>query len=268
MRLPDIFRPDFRIDSRPVVTQVVPAIMSEAIPPVEPQPPKRPIAWVTWTILVSTVAVFLYQLQMYRTRGYDVIGDTLAFSPEALADHRYWTLVTYAWVHAVAMFGDSSLFWLHIAANMIFLYCLGPALEIFLGHWRYLGLYLGGAIGAALFWYLFTPTGDFDQGIIGASGAIFALIAGAGTAAPRERVTVYLFYVLPIAMTLRTMALVICGLELVQLVLERIPSIANQPFFSGWLTEIAHSAHLGGAFFGFLYVMGLRFWALRSAVRH
>ncbi len=215
-------------------------------PPFDPYPWKRPTAWVTWIILGSTIAVFLCQLLELHLRGEDVVGDTLAFSPQAWADGHYWTLITYAWVHAVAMFGDSSLFWLHIAANMIFLFCLGPALEEFLGHWKYLGLYVGGAIAAALVWFLFNSDTDSDQGIIGASGAIFALIAGAGTAAPRERVIVYIFYVLPIKMTLRTMALVICGAE-----------VAQQVF--GWIPEIAHTAHLGGALFGFIYVLLVRY---------
>jgi membrane associated rhomboid family serine protease len=219
----------------------------------DPPPEKRPVAWVTWIILGSTIAVFLCQLLEFHLRGEDIVGDTLAFSPDAWADHRYWTLITYAWVHAVAMFGDSSLFWLHIAANMIFLFCLGPALEDFLGHWRYVGLYLGGAIAAALFWFVFNQ--NADDGIIGASGAVFALVAGAGTAAPRERVVVYILYVLPIKMTLRTMALVICGAELAQAVF-------------GWLPEIAHTAHLGGALFGFVYVMVIRFLNRRRLLRN
>jgi membrane associated rhomboid family serine protease len=217
--------------------------------------PRRPIAWVTWFLVGSTVAVFLGQLYELHTRGEDVIGDSLACSPDALASGRWWTLLTYAWAHAVSMFGDSSFFWLHIVANMIPLICLGPALEEFLGHLRYLGLYLGGAIVAALVWYL-CNTGGSDQGIIGASGAVFAVIAGVGTAAPRMRVRVYLLYVLPISMTLRTMAIVICGVELAQAVF-------------GWMADIAHSAHLGGAAFGFVYVGAVkllrRFRPWRSA---
>jgi membrane associated rhomboid family serine protease len=232
-----------------------PILQPTQLPPQSiPYPVKRPLAWVTWTILVSTVAVFLLQLYEAHLRGDDVVGDTLAFSPQSFADHRYWTLITYAWVHAVSMFGDSGLFWLHIVANMVFLYCLGPALEDYLGPWRFLGLYLGGAVAAALFWLLFISSDSgSDQGIIGASGAIFALVAAAGTAAPRERVTLYLFYILPIKMTLRTMALLVCGLEIAQIIF-------------GWFPEIAHTAHLGGALFGFLYILVVRFISRSRAV--
>jgi membrane associated rhomboid family serine protease len=226
--------------------------MSDPIPSYEPYPWKRPVAWVTWTLLGTTVAIFLLQLLYLHLYGEDIIGNTLAFSSQSFSDGRYWTLITYAWVHAVAMFGNSDYFWLHIVANMIGLICLGPALEDFLGHWRFLGLYLGGVIAAALFWLLVVSSdADPDQGIIGASGAVFALIAGAGTAAPRAKVTVYLFYILPIRMTLRTMALVLCGAELAQMVF-------------GWLPEIAHSAHIGGAIFGFLYVLVIRLVSPRA----
>jgi len=206
-------------------------------------PWKPRFAWVTWIIFGTTVGIFLVQLYWQHRTGDDVLGDTLAFSPAAWADGRYWTVLTYAWAHAVAMFNDPGLFWLHIVANMIPLICLGPALEDFLGHWRYLGLYLGGTIAAALVWFFFNQ--DAPQGIIGASGAIFALIAAAGTAAPRARVMVYVFFVLPIRMSLRVLAIVACGAELAQIVF-------------GWLPGVAHSAHLGGAAFGFLYVMVLR----------
>ena len=221
--------------------------MDQRIPQVYPYPvpTRRPIAWVTWCLVGSTVAVFLLQLLYLHLRGDDVVGDTLAFSSQAWADHRYWTLLTYAWVHAVAMFGDSGYFWLHIVANMIPLICLGPALEEVLGHWRYLGLYLGGAVASALVWFFFTPSSDSDQGIIGASGAVFAIIAGIGTALPGVRVTVLLFYILPLRMSMRNLALGACGVEVASVLFH-------------WMPEIAHSAHLGGAAFGFLYVLAVR----------
>jgi len=222
--------------------------MYEPLPPQYvslPASPPRPKPWVTWTLIGTTVAVFLLQLRYVHLEGDDVVGNTLAFSPQALADGRIWTLITYAWVHAVVIFSDPGLFWLHIVANMVPLFCLGPALEEFLGPWRYLALYLGGAVASALTWYFFSAAPGSDEPIIGASGAVFAVIAGIGTAAPRARVTVFLFYVLPLRMNLRTLAGVACAIEAVQIVF-------------GWMPEMAHSAHLGGAAFGFLFVLALR----------
>jgi membrane associated rhomboid family serine protease len=206
-------------------------------------PPRRPAAWVTWSIVGSTVAIFLLQLYDTHQYGFDLIGNLVAFSPETWAEGKYWTLLTYAWAHATELFGDPGLFWLHIVSNMIPVICLGPALEEFLGHWRYLGLYLGGAIFSALTWFYFNQ--DSSEPIIGASGAVFALIAGIGMAAPRARVTVFVLYVLPIQMSMRVLAITVCAIE------------AAQAFFR-WMPEIAHSAHLGGAAFGFLYVLIVR----------
>jgi membrane associated rhomboid family serine protease len=208
-------------------------------------PARRPVAWVTWVLVGTTVMVFLLQLFALHRYGSDVVGDTLAFGPQAVAEHRYWTVVTYAWAHAVAMFDNSDLFWLHIVSNMIPLICLGPALEEILGRWRYLGLYLGGAVASALVWYLFSSPRGSEEGIIGASGAVFALIAGIGTAAPRARVTVLLFYILPLRLSMRVLAIVVCGVEVGSIIFR-------------WMPEVAHSAHLGGAAFGFLYVLALR----------
>ena len=216
---------------------------------------RRPFAPATRFLIGSTVVVFFLQLLgLYFYRD-DVVGDRLAFGPQTLAEHHYWTVLTYAWAHAVAPFGNASMFWLHILANMIPLLCLGPLLEETLGLWRYLGLYLGGAIAAALIWYFFSH--DPDDEIIGASGAVFALIAAAGAMAPRARVVVlvlYLlpFYLLPPQMSMKTVAWIICGAEFVQ-------------FFYGWLPEVAHTAHLGGAAFGLLYIMALRLFSRKYA---
>jgi membrane associated rhomboid family serine protease len=215
--------------------------------------PRRPLAWVTWMLVGSTVAVFLLQLFALHIYGDDVVGNALAFSPEAWDEGRYWTVITYAWAHAVAIFGDPGLFWLHIVANMIPLICLGPALEELLGKWRFLGLYLGGAIASLLVWFFFNS--DNPEPIIGASGAVFALIAAAGTAAPRARVIVYFLFVLPIPMSLQALAIAACGVELIQIIF-------------GWMPEVAHSAHLGGAAFGFFYILGIRLASRRRVSFH
>jgi membrane associated rhomboid family serine protease len=221
----------------------LPDEMTELEPRVIPAPWKPSVAWVTWGILGSTVGIFVLQLYGQHRYGEDVLGDALAFSATAWGEGRYWTLLTYAWAHAVSLFGEPGLFWLHIVANMIPLVCLGPALEDFMGHVRFLGLYLGGAVVSALSWFYFNQ--DAEQGIIGASGAVFALIAAAGMAAPRARVVVYVLFVLPIRMSLRVLAIAVCGAEVAQIIF-------------GWMPEVAHSAHLGGAAFGFLYVLAMR----------
>jgi membrane associated rhomboid family serine protease len=213
---------------------------------------RPPFAWVTWSLIATTVAVFVLQLIELHRYHEDVVGNFLAFSPDALQQDRFYTALTYAWAHAVDVLGNSAfsrdLFWLHIAANLIPLACIGPALEDMLGHGRFLALYLGGAIASVLIWYGFNY--DSGESIIGASGAVFAVIGGLGAAVPFERVTVLILFLLPVRMMMSVVALATCGIEALFIVMQYIPFLA--PYS---MPEVAHSAHLGGAAFGALFVL-------------
>lgn len=76
------------------------------------------------------------------------------------------TPVTSAFLHA-------GLF--HLAMNMLVLLFIGRLIEAALGPQRYLALYAGGIVGAALVHYLVDPMSITP--VVGASGAISALLA-------------------------------------------------------------------------------------------
>jgi membrane associated rhomboid family serine protease len=81
------------------------------------------------------------------------------------ADGQYWRLIGAAFLHIGL---------LHLAGNMISLAIVGPALERVFGAWRFLSVYLIGALGGSVAVYLFgSPYGA----VAGASGAIFGLFA-------------------------------------------------------------------------------------------
>lgn len=61
----------------------------------------------------------------------------------------------------------------HLAGNMLFLFIFGFALEIALGRWVYLGLYLLSGVASHLLWWIMDPV--WVTGI-GASGAISGLM--------------------------------------------------------------------------------------------
>jgi membrane associated rhomboid family serine protease len=204
-------------------------------------PERRPIAWVTWFLVGSTLATFLAQLAAFQLYGSDVLGDALAFSPQSVAEHRYWTALTYAWAHAVDVPSHRWLFWLHISFNLLSLAWFGPAVEELLGRWQFLALYLGGAVVAAFTWLYLSPLSEADQGIIGASGAVYAVIAALGMLAPRDWELVIYPFALPLGRRIRLVVFLICATEVLPLVFN-------------WMPEIAHWAHIGGAAFGFLYV--------------
>jgi membrane associated rhomboid family serine protease len=214
--------------------------MYESSSPYYSQPTKNSFPWVTWLLVASTVGVFLLQLCEPQTGGDDTIARTFSFSPQKWAGNEWWTVLTYAWVHDLAPFGKPDLFWAHIVFNMIPLICMGPPLEELIGHFSFLLLYLGGAVAAALAWMYLTTSVQTDPQIIGASGAVFAVIAALGTAGPGTRVTFFFLPFLPLQMSAGVVAVFACIVEVLSL-----------PFHSG----VAHMAHVGGAIFGFLYVL-------------
>lgn len=122
----------------------------------------------------------------------------------------------------------------HIGMNMLALWQLGQVLEPALGRWRFLGLYLGSQIGAALGVVLLASSGVHG----GASGAIFGLLAAYGIVLRRLK--------LPY-----TSVLVIAGIFIGgPLIAELIPGLA---FFSG----LSWQGHLGGAVAGALIMLAL-----------
>ena len=81
-----------------------------------------------------------------------------------MANGEWWRLITSAFLHAGIF---------HLATNMLGLYWLGRVLELLIGSWRYLLLYLASALsGAAGALWL---SGPYDV-TVGASGAIFGIL--------------------------------------------------------------------------------------------
>jgi membrane associated rhomboid family serine protease len=144
--------------------------------------------WVNHALMAAMVGVFLLQL------GDIVSWRTLAFFPAQL--WHLWSvpgpingilgLVTHQFLH-----GDI----LHILANLVALRVFGDNIEDALGHWRYALFFLGsGAASAATQGLL----GDPYVPLIGASGAIAAVMAGYLLLHPRARILILAFNVAPI----------------------------------------------------------------------
>ena len=178
-------------------------------------------------LLIITAAVFGVQIICWWLVGdaFDVI-----FGLNRLAARGWiWQPVTYMFLHGRWV--------LHILLNMLVLYFLGPEIEHAMGTWRFMTLYLLCGMVGGLMWLLTN-----SQGVcMGASGAVFGLAVAYGMLFPDRRITLLLFFVLPVTITGRMMAIG-AGVMAVLPILTRESS------------GIAHVAHLGGAFAGYLYV--------------
>ena len=138
--------------------------------------------------------------------------------------------------------------WSHILGNMLFLAIFGKNVEDAFGHGRYLGLYIIGGFVAAMTQALMTLIGgtaaDAMAPMLGASGAIAAVLGAYFVLYPRSRVLTLVF-VFPV----RISAWVFLGLWFFYQLFE-----ANFGFFSAGANGggVAVFAHVGGFLFGVL----------------
>jgi membrane associated rhomboid family serine protease len=131
-------------------------------------------------------------------------------------------LFTYMFLHAS---------FLHILFNMFVLWMFGTEIEYTWGSRAFLKYYIYCGLGGSVFSVVFNPGLLFP--IVGASGAIYGVLAAYWLMFPRR--TVLVFFILPMS------------------VRYAIPLFAVLSFLiSG--AHVAHLAHLGGAIVGLAYI--------------
>jgi membrane associated rhomboid family serine protease len=194
---------------------------------------------VTFAIIAINVAVFLYEVWLgsqglLRQRAFVW---KYSLSLEGLQHGAYWKLLTFQFLHGG---------WVHLFLNCWSIFIFGPAVESVLGKARYARLYLlGGVAGGALqMLAAFLSDARFGGSVVGASAGVFALIAGFTYLFPHARMTLLLFFVIPVRMTanrMLTVAAVITALGIL---------------WPNWLLgrHVAHMAHLGGLVAGLVVV--------------
>jgi membrane associated rhomboid family serine protease len=136
--------------------------------------PTRTFPFVNYAIIAANAAVFFLQLQgTVTTEDFAFVPARLLRDPVAGVE----TIFT-------AMFMHASL--AHIGGNMLYLWIFGDNVEDAMGHARYLVFYLVGGVCAAAAQGLISPTVP----MLGASGAISAVLAAYAFLYPRAPVTV------------------------------------------------------------------------------
>jgi membrane associated rhomboid family serine protease len=128
----------------------------------------------------------------------------------------------------------------HLVTNIVPFFCIAPSLERRRGPWWLLALFCGGAIFSALAWDAWHPRPN--DAAIGASGALFAIIAAGGVLGVRLWRADFVLFQLPLRLDLRFAAIVLCAFEAAQMFFRTLP-------------DVAHVAHLGGALFGFFFAL-------------
>lgn len=192
-----------------------------------------PLTRVCKILLITNVAFWAVLLAAGVTDDsvYEELMEFLALTPALAAGQGHvWQLVTSIFLHVDP--------W-HILFNMIGLYFFGPTLELRLGPRTFIRLFLvSGVVGSVCtvaLAYLAPRLGLIQSQVLGASGAIFGLLAVYATVSPNQIFLV--FFMVP--MRARNMAILFIALDAYFLILGR--------------GGVAYSAHLGGALGGWLF---------------
>jgi membrane associated rhomboid family serine protease len=171
------------------------------------------------------IVIFVNVLVFIATSLKSGLIDDLSLVPATFTSEP-WTMVTSLFVHA-------DLF--HILGNMVTLYFFGTYLTMLVGERKFLAIYfLGGLLGNVFYilYALYAPWGNPEIGVIGASGAVFAV--GGALAVLRPNLKVLLFFVIPMPLWVA----VIGGFILLTLISAGL--------------NIAWEAHLGGLVLGLI----------------
>ena len=138
----------------------------------------------------------------------------------------------------------------HLILNCWGIFVFGPPLEAVLGRKRLATLYfLSGVVGGALqvFAGLMSPQ-HFGGLVAGASAGVFGMVAAFTMLFPEARMTLLLFFVIPVRMTANRMLTFAAVLTALGIMFARM--------FPDWVlgANVAHVAHLGGLITGLILV--------------
>ena len=199
-------------------------------------------------LIIATIIVFVLQLVVTRSVSeaqqqaalrdsapVSVVGEWFNLDPRATVfQGQIWRLLTHAFCHSQ---GEV----MHIVMNMLLLWWFGSVLEQMYGSREFLFFYLTAAVIAGLVYLgLALTMGDMTPAI-GASGAVMAVLMLYAIHFPRRKL--YMFFVIPVEIRWLVAFYVVYDLYPV------LKELGGGHVGDG----IAHSAHLGGLAFGYLY---------------
>lgn len=202
--------------------------------------------WMTGGLILSNILAFIFthymvggDAELAALYFYGVIPVELidkAVPPNPTPIPELLTLLTYQFLHAG---------WLHLIANLLFLWVFADNVEDAFGPLPFLFFYLACGIGAGLVHAWLAPNSDAP--LVGASGAVGGVMAAYMLLYPRARVWILLFMRLP----LRIPAAYVLGGWLVLQFFMLFLAPTEQVMVAWW-------AHIGGFATGFLLTLLFR----------
>lgn len=142
--------------------------------------------------------------------------------------HYYWQFLTYMFTHATVS---------HFIFNMLSLYIFGTAVERRIGSREFLLYYLLTGVLSGVASYAMFYVANTNTVLLGASGAIYALLMLFSVLYPKS--VIYVFGLIPVQAPL---------LIILYFIIELISGLTAHD-------GVAHMTHLSGLVFGLLYII-------------
>ncbi|MDP9481826.1 MAG: rhomboid family intramembrane serine protease [Chloroflexota bacterium] len=207
---------------------------------------RRPV--VTLAIMTACFAIFGLELMVQATGGepgletfYRAYGVVPVDLLEAVNEGRLLSQPVLALIAHQFLHGG----WFHIGSNMLYLWIFGNNVEDRLGRPAYLLFYLAGGVVAALAQVAIDPASDIP--LVGASGAIAAVLGAYFVLFPRARVLSIVFVVVFFQL-IEVPAVLVLGLWFLLQVIDGLASLGATEIVGG----VAIFAHIGGFVAGML----------------
>lgn len=204
----------------------------------EPQPPPRRPYSAAIILLILNAVIFLVQWTLPDAAS-SAFQDYFALSWETLKQGMIWQLISFQFLHGG---------WMHILFNSIGIYMFGRPVEATLGSRNFCKLYLisgvvGGLVHVLGSWILPANFGGIHSAVVGASAGAYGLIAAYAVLFPHNKITILVFFIIPVTLTARVMLFAAAALA--------VFGIVNPQ------GNVAEGAHLGGLLYGLIFVKAL-----------
>ena len=201
----------------------------------DPNPAKglAPLLW----LIGALVGCFILQRVVEWTAPGSTY-DWVALTADTIRHGRVWTLLTYSFLHE-----PNNL--LHLIFNALGILFIGRLLLPTVGTRRFLLTYFGAALAGGIFWLAVNFTSPSRPVLLGASAGTYGLLALFCCRFAFDRMTVLLFFVIPVTIVPRYFLIVIGAIETIFFLFAEL-------FPVGAPSTFAHSAHVAGLLAGII----------------
>ncbi len=185
--------------------------------------------WVSYSFLALNIAAFVWQLSDPTGGGF--AAWYAAVPADIMNGRNLYTLVSSLFLHGGLM---------HLLGNMLFLWIFADNIESTIGSWRFFLFYLLGGIAATAAHIAIDPYSPIP--VLGASGAISAVLGAYLVMYPKSRIKVFLIFL--VLIPFRVPAVLFLGLWFFMQMSSGLGSL------TGSSAGVAWWAHIGGFLFG------------------